>query len=115
MGREVEVLLGPPTPEPPSLWPGVPKVLPPPGPASLTAFSTAAARAGGLAPWIVLTTEPLWRTRKVGMARTLYFWATSRWLSTLTLQNVIFLGLEYLVERDSKAGAIVLHGPHQSA
>jgi len=64
---------------------------------------------------MVSMTEPLCRTKKVGMARTPYCCATSPWLSTSTLQNVIFFGLEYLVERDSNVGAIILHGPHQSA
>ena len=103
------------TPVPPSLCPRMPNEEPPPGAASLTAFSTADVSAGGLAPLIVSITEPLRRIRKVGMALTPYCCETSLWLSTSTLQNVILLGLAYLVARESKVGAIILHGPHQSA
>lgn len=51
----------------------------------------------------------------MGMALTLYIRATSCWRSVSTLQKVIFFGFEYLVDSDSKVGAIILHGPHQSA
>jgi hypothetical protein len=81
----------------------------------LTAFSTAVVSAGGLAPWMVSMTVPLRRMRKVGMARTPYCFEMSPWLSTSTLQKAILLGLENLVESDSNVGAIILHGPHQSA
>lgn len=119
---------------PPSVWPlrlaGVPEEEEPapnvrpglwndaPGAvtlASLTAFSTAEVKAGGFAPWIVSITEPFLKMRKVGMARTPWACAMDCWLSTLTLQKAILPGLEYLVESDSKMGAIILQGPHQSA
>lgn len=115
IGRLIDRPAAAATPLPPSLCPPLPNAGPAAVPASFTPLSTAAVSAGGLAPCTVLTTEPLCRTRKVGMARTEYICATACWLSTSTLQKVIFLGLEYLVERDSKVGAIVLQGPHQSA
>lgn len=102
-------------PGPPSVRPGALKPELAVGPASLTAFSTAAIRLGGFAPRMVSIGEPFLRMIKVGMALTPYCEATSRWLSTLTLAKVMRFGLEYLVARDSKVGAIILQGPHQSA
>lgn len=115
VGRELLLLLLL-LPLPPNVRPGMAKDAPGAAvPASLMAFSTAAVRAGGLAPRMVSMTEPFLKTRKVGMALTPWDWAIDWWLSTLTLQNVILPGLEYLVERDSKVGAIILQGAHQSA
>lgn len=102
-------------PLPPRVRPGTLKPPPAAGPASLTAFSTAAVKAGGLAPCMVSMAEPFLKIMKVGMARTPYCDAMSFWLSTLILANVIRFGLENLVARDSNVGAIILQGPHQSA
>lgn len=102
-------------PPAPSVLPGALKPAPAVGPASLTAFSTAAVRAGGFAPWMVSMAEPFLKIIKVGMARTPYCDAMSRWLSTLILANAMRFGLVYLVARDSNVGAIILQGPHQSA
>jgi hypothetical protein len=51
----------------------------------------------------------------VGIAATLFSVAMARWLSTSTLTNAMRPGFAYLVASDSNMGAIVLHGPHQSA
>lgn len=110
------LLLLPLLPPAPNVRPGLAKDAPGAAvPASLMAFSTAAVRAGGLAPRMVSMTAPLLKMRKVGMALTPWDWAMAWWLSTLTLQNVILPGLVYLVDRDSNVGAIILQGPHQSA
>src|SRR3569833_688121 len=100
---------------PPSVRPPEENAEPGAAPASFTAFSTAAERAGGLAPWIVSMTVPLRRIRKVGMLLTLYCDAMSRCWSTSIFANVILLGLENLVDSDSKVGAIILQGPHHVA
>lgn len=102
-------------PLPPRVRPGALNPAPVVGPASLTAFSTAAVRAGGFAPCMVSIAWPFLKIMKVGIARTPYCDAMSFWLSTLTLANVMRFGLENLVARDSKVGAIILQGPHQSA
>lgn len=70
------LLLLPLLPLPPNVRPGMAKDAPGAAvPASLTAFSTAAVRAGGLAPRIVSTMEPLLKMRNVGMALTPWDWA----------------------------------------
>lgn len=83
--------------------------------ASLTAFSTASVRARGSAPRTRWCSDAPLKMMKVGMAVTLWAEAMDCWLSTLTLQKVILPGLAYLVDSDSKVGAITLQGPHQSA
>lgn len=102
--------LGPPRVRPGALNPALAT-----GPAILIAFSTAWVSLGGLAPWMVSMGDPFLKIMKVGMARTPYCEATSRSLSTSILAKAMRLGLVYLVARDSKVGAIILQGPHQSA
>ena len=88
-------------------------------------------RAVGFAPRTVSTTVVPLRTRKVGIlvceisvstvgsmaacstyAEMPYVLATSFWLSTFTLQNVIRPGLLSAAASCSKIGLICLHGPH---
>lgn len=101
--------------------------------ANLTAASTALVRARGSAPLIVLIGLPSRKIMNVGMlntahklgviqtaaqatyAETPYCWLICCWESTSTFAKETDFDFEYLVERDSKVGAMALHGPHQSA
>jgi hypothetical protein len=59
--------------------------------------------------------EPKFLVGRATYAETPYCWAICCWESTSTLAKVMDFGLEYLVDSDSKVGAMALHGPHQSA
>lgn len=83
--------------------------------ASLTAFSTASVRERGSAPRTRCSSEFPLKMMKVGMAVTWWADAIDCWLSTFTFAKVILPGLAYLVASESKVGAIILQGPHQSA
>ena len=101
--------------EDPKVRPGVFKYAGAFASADPAASVTAAVKPRGSAPFMVLITSPLRKIMNVGMERTEYLEEMSRWESTSTFTNVTARGRVCSEASLEKMGAMVLHGPHQSA